>query len=86
MLPTVCGCPAAAPACASDRSPMPASLLVIQWRTSNTSSFFRPASSNSNVATRVFGVSWSSSNMKCPPVELMRVGYFTPSAMRAACN
>ena len=65
---------------------MPASLLLIQWRTSKTSIFFLPPSSNSKVATCVFGVSWSSSNMKCPPIELIFVGYLTPSsdARRAA--
>ena len=37
-------------------------VFEIQGRTSNTSVLFLPPSSNSNVATCVFGVSWSSSN------------------------
>ena len=36
--------------------------------------------SNSKAAVRVFGVSWSSSNMKWPPMALTLVGYFTPEA------
>ena len=35
------------------------------------------------VAVSVFGVSWSSSNMKWPPMALTLVGYFTPSPQRA---
>ena len=53
---------------------MPASWLVIQWRTSNSIIFFLPPSSNSKVAVSVFGVSWSSSNMKWPPMALTLVG------------
>ena len=34
----------------------------------------------------MFGVSWSSSNTKCPPVALTLAGYLTPKAQRAACN
>ena len=61
----------------------PASWLVIQWRTSNVIIFFTPPSLNSKLALRSLGVSWSSSNMKWPPMALTLVGYFTPRPQRA---
>ena len=57
MLPTVCRGSPVPPPVGAERSPMPASLFEIQWRTSKASSFFFPPSSNSNVTSCVFGVS-----------------------------
>src|ERR1035441_598365 len=65
-------------------APISASWLVIQWRTSNSiRRFGLPGVLNSYAALRTFGVSWSSSNMKWPPMADTFVGKPTPRPQRA---
>ncbi len=56
------------------RSRMVASRFDIQWRTSNSIILRLPLSSNSKAQFSVLGVSWSSSNMKWPPMALTFIG------------
>src|SRR3989442_1153268 len=65
-------------------APISASWFVIQCRTSSSIILrLPPGASKQKLAFKVLGVSWSSSNMKCPPMADTDTGKPTPKPQRA---